>query len=68
MEQKLQTDEVLIALSATAAQNKDAALALSRLPLLKGCQIYSSVMLSATDKRLLRKLECDVTSEPRFQA
>ena len=43
---RLHTDEVLIALSATAAQSEDAQKALSCLPQLKGCQVHSSVMLS----------------------
>ncbi len=65
---RLHTDEVLIALSATAAQNEDAALALSNLPRLRGCQVHSSVMLSSVDKRIFQKLECDVTCEPRYQS
>mgnify|MGYP000790797305 CR=1 FL=1 len=43
---RLHTDEVLIALSATAAQSEDAQKALSCLPQLKGCQVHSSGMLS----------------------
>ncbi len=65
---RLHTDEVLIALSATAAQNGDASLALSNLPKLKGCQVHSSVMLSSVDKRIFQKLECDVTCEPKYKA
>lgn len=64
---RLHTDEVLIALSATAAENEDAALALQSLPLLRGCQVHSSVMLTSVDKRIFQKLECDVTCEPKFQ-
>lgn len=62
---RLHTDEVLIALSATAAYNDDAALALKQLPKLKGCQVHSSVMLSSVDKKTFQKLECDLTCEPR---
>ena len=43
---RLHTDEVLIALSATAANNEDAAKALSQLPKLKGAQVHSTVLLS----------------------
>lgn len=64
---RLHTDEVLIALSATAAQNEEAALALQSLPKLKGCQVHSSVMLSQVDRRVFQKLECDVTCEPRYK-
>jgi uncharacterized protein (UPF0371 family) len=62
---RLHTDEVLIALSATAAENEDAALALAQLPKLKGCQVHSSVMLSSADKKTFKKLECQVTCEPK---
>ena len=64
---RLHTDEVLIALSATAAANEDAALALAQLPKLKGCQVHSSVMLSSVDKKVFQRLECDVTCEPKRQ-
>lgn len=62
---RLHTDEVLIALSATAADNEDAALALTQLSKLKGSQVHSSVLLSSVDKRTFQKLECDVTCEPK---
>ena len=62
---RLHTDEVLIALSATAADNEIAALALSQLPKLKGSQVHSSVILSNVDKNTFKKLECDVTYEAK---
>lgn len=62
---RLHTDEVLIALSATAADNEYAALALQQLPKLKGCQVHSTVILSQVDIKTLKKLECDVTYEPK---
>ena len=62
---RLHTDEVLIALSATAADNEVAALALAQLPKLKGCQVHSSVMLSSVDKKTFKKLDCHVTCEPK---
>ena len=62
---RLHTDEVLIALSATAANNEDAALALSQLPKLRGCQVHSSVLLSVADQKTFKKLGCDVTCEPK---
>jgi len=62
---RLHTDEVLIALSATAADNEVAALALAQLPKLKGCQVHSSVMLSSVDKKTFKKLDCYVTCEPK---
>jgi uncharacterized protein (UPF0371 family) len=62
---RLHTDEVLIALSATAATNEDAALALAQLPKLRGCQVHSSVLLSTADQKTFKKLGCDVTCEPK---
>lgn len=62
---RLHTDEVLIALSATAAANEDATLALKQLPKLKGSQVHSSVMLSSVDEKVFKKLYCDVTCEPK---
>ncbi len=62
---RLHTDEVLIALSATAATNEDAALALSQLPKLSGCQVHSSVLLSSADQKTFKKLGCNVTCEPK---
>ena len=62
---RLHTDEVLIALSATAADNEDAQLALKQLPKLKGCQVHSSVMLSSVDMKTFKHLQCDVTCEPK---
>ncbi|MDD3278440.1 MAG: DUF1846 domain-containing protein [Lachnospiraceae bacterium] len=64
---RLHTDEVLIALSATAAQSKKAKLALSKLPSLRGCQVHSSVMLTSADLLTLQKLGCDVTCEPKYE-
>ena len=60
---RLHTDEVLIALSATAAGNATAEQALHQLPYLRGCQVHSSVMLSSADKNTFQKLGCDLTCE-----
>lgn len=65
---RLHSDEVLIALSATAAINIDAKDALSMLPHLRGCQLHSSVLLSEVDKRTFRRLGIDVTCEPKTSA
>ena len=62
---RLHTDEVLIALSTTAADNEIAALALKQLPKLKGCQVHSSVILSDADIKTFKKLECDITCEAK---
>ena len=64
---RLHTDEVLIALSATAADNEEAALALQQLSKLKGCQVHSSVILSTADQKTFMRLECDLTCEPKTE-
>lgn len=62
---RLHIDEMLIALSANAAENEEAALVLQQLEKLKGCQVHSSVILSSQDKKIFKKLHCDVTNEPK---
>lgn len=60
---RLHTDEVLIALSASAATSADARLALEQLPKLEGCQAHTSVMLSDVDLKIFKKLGVQVTCE-----
>ena len=64
---RLHTDEVLIALSASAAENPQARLALSQLPKLEGCQAHTSVMLSDVDIKIFKKLGVQLTSEAVFE-
>ena len=53
---RLHSDETLIALSISAADNEDAKLALQQIPKLKGCQVHTSVLLSQVDILEFRKL------------
>ena len=64
---RLHTDEVLIALSASAATNPQARLALSKHPELAGCQAHTSVMLSDVDIKNFKKLEVQLTSEAVYE-
>lgn len=64
---RLHTDEVLIALSSTAATSDLAKLALAQLPKLKGRQVHSSVMLSAVDKKIFKKLGVQLTCEAVYE-
>ncbi len=64
---RLHTDEVLIALSITAADSQDARLALDQLPKLKNCQMHTSVLLSDIDIKTLKKLKIQLTSQPIFE-
>ena len=61
---RLHTDEVLIALSLAACSDGNARRALEQLPMLKGCQVHTSVMLSEVDIKIFKKLGVDLTSEP----
>ena len=65
---RLHTDEILIALSISAATDKRAALALSALGQLRGCEVHSSVMLSAVDEGVFKKLGMHLTCEPKTEA
>lgn len=63
---RLHTDEILIALSISAATNPTAALALKQLSKLKGAQAHASVILSHIDDSTLRKLGVHLTMEPKL--
>ena len=64
---RLHTDEVLIALSISAATDRQAQKALEQLPKLKGCQAHTSVMLSAVDINQFKKLAIQATFEPKYE-
>jgi uncharacterized protein (UPF0371 family) len=63
----LHSDEVLYALSISAATNPTAALAMQQIPKLRGCEAHSSVMLASADRSVYRKLGLNCTSEPNRQ-
>lgn len=64
---RLHTDEVLIALSMSAASNPAAQKALEQIPELKGCQVHTSVMLSDVDIKTFKKLGIQLTSEAKYE-
>lgn len=64
---RLHTDEVLIALSICAATNGTAKKALEQVPLLRGLEAHSSVILSRVDEQTFRKLGVNLTCEPKYQ-
>ena len=64
---RLHTDETLIALSISAATNPMAEYAMQQLSKLRGCDVHSSVILSAVDERTFKRLGVNLTCEPRFQ-
>ncbi len=64
---RLHTDEVLIALSICAATNPLAELAMEQLSKLRGCEVHSSVILSAVDEKIFKRLGVNLTCQPRFK-
>ncbi len=64
---RLHSDEVLIALSMSAATDKNAERAFVRLSDLRGCEAHSTVMLSSVDEDIYRRLGLNLTCEPRYQ-
>ena len=64
---RLHTDEILIALSSSAATNPTAAMALHQLSKLKGCDMHSTVILSSVDDDTVKKLGNYLTSEPAYE-
>ena len=64
---RLHTDEVLIALSISAATDTTAELAMEQLHKLRGCQVHSSVILSAVDVQTFKRLGVQLTCQPQFK-
>lgn len=64
---RLHSDEVLIALTISAAADKTAQLAKEKLSLLSGCEAHSTVILAQVDEDIFRKLGINITCEPRYQ-
>lgn len=64
---RLHTDEVLMALTISAATNPAAELALKQLGRLRGCEAHSSVLLSQVDDNVFRNLGVNLTCEPDYQ-
>ena len=64
---RLHTDEILIALSSSAAENETAAVALQQLSKLKGCDMHSTVILSSVDTDTIKRLGMYLTCEPAYE-
>ena len=64
---RLHTDEILIALSASAAANRQAELALNQIPQLQNCEAHSSVLLSSVDEQIFKRLGIRLTCEPKYE-
>lgn len=62
----LDCEEILIALSISAATNPMAQVALDKLKLLEGCQAHSTTIFSTIDEQVYQKLSIDITSDPEY--
>ena len=61
---RLHTDEVLVALSMLSQSDENCRKALEMLPLLMGCQVHTTAMLSEVDQKIFKKLGVGLTSDP----
>lgn len=61
---RLHTDEVLVALAMLSNTDENCRKALDALPLFKGCQVHTTVMLSEVDRKIFKKLGVMLTCEP----
>lgn len=62
----LHCEEVLSALTISAATNPSAEVALSKLPSLRGCQAHCTAILSERDEQTVKALGIDVTCDPEY--
>ena len=62
----LNCEEVLIALSISAATNPIAQVAMEKLAMLKNSQVHSTTILPTSDEQTLRKLGIDVTCDAEY--
>ncbi len=64
---RLHMDEVLIALSISAATDENAAKAMKALASLRHCEAHSTVILSHVDENVFSKLGMNLTCEAKYQ-
>ena len=64
----LNLEEILMALSISAATNHTAQVAMDKLSELKGCQAHSATILTSNDEQTLMKMGIDVTCDPEFHS
>lgn len=62
----LNCEEILTALTISAATNPSAEAALTKLPALRGCKAHCTAILSDKDETTLKALGIDVTSDPEY--
>jgi uncharacterized protein (UPF0371 family) len=62
----LNCEEILTALTISAATNPSAEAVLAKLPSLRGCKAHCTAILSDKDETTLKALGIDVTSDPEY--
>ncbi|MCR4907066.1 MAG: DUF1846 domain-containing protein [Clostridiales bacterium] len=65
---RLHVNEILIALSISAATDSNAAAAYEKLADLRGCEAHSTVIVSTVDSDTMRKLGLNLTCEPVYES
>ncbi len=63
---RLHTNETLLALSICANTSEEAKKAMDQLSKLRGCEVHSTVILSAVDERTFKRLGVNLTCEPKY--
>ena len=64
---RIHTDEVLIALAISAADNEDSRRAMQAISSLRHAEVHSTVILSQVDSQTFRKLGVGLSCEPKYQ-
>ena len=64
----MHTDEILIALSTSAASDKNAELAMNQMKKLRGLEAHSSVLLSSVDEKIFKRLGIHLTCEAKYES
>lgn len=64
---RLHTDEILIALSTSAASDPNAEHAMAQIPKLKGLEAHSSVLLSSVDEQMFKRLGIHLTCDGKYE-
>lgn len=62
----LSMEDILIALSISAATNPTAEVALRKLSMLRGCQAHSTTILPVSDEQIFQNLGIDITCDSEF--
>ena len=65
---RMHTDETLIALSICANTDENAKKAMEQISKLRNCEVHSTVILSAVDERIFKRLGINLTCEPKYES